>query len=396
MKDIIIAALLAVLLGGAAIGRAEEPPIQAVLSFSSFDGGGPEYEIVLDDPTIAEWDSRREYDRPDHDQLTGAAYTEIFTFTGLKPGETALTVSARSPIAENFDARYTLCVDGTLNATLIRDQAIAGFYLRRSGEIARDVYRIITLQGEYRVSVNDGPYRRIDPSVADALYAVVAERDLFRWDGFDRSRKGVLDGEGFELEIDMTDGVSIRARGSNAFPEGYFDAIEELQAILDGIPAEPTLTMGGLTGLFSGLAPNKREMIVGTDIAFADITDFFYTYDASTNPPEYQRYRFYVEDGATFFYHETREGDGWPLTEADITVSGTAALTEEALARFHGLLEGGIVRRREESLDSGDAGPWLFIYWNGDGDEYQAFSFASPEARSKFEAFCAALRDAAE
>ena len=50
---------------------------------------------------------------------------------------------------------------------------------------------------------------------------------------------------------------------------------------------------------------------VGIDIAFEDITDFFYTYDASTAPPHYQRYRFFAEDGKHYFYHETREGGGW-------------------------------------------------------------------------------------
>ena len=32
---------------------------------------------------------------------------------------------------------------------------------------------------------------------------------------------------------------------------------------------------------------------------------------------------FYVEEGKHFFYHETREGGGWPQTEEDITASGT-------------------------------------------------------------------------
>ena len=52
-------------------------------------------------------------------------------------------------------------------------------------------------------------------------------------------------------------------------------------------------------------------MTVGSDVPFERITDFYYTYDASTNPPFFQRYRLYVEDGAYFFYHETeREAAG--------------------------------------------------------------------------------------
>ena len=71
------------------------------------------------------------------------------------------------------------------------------------------------------------------------------------------------------------------------------------------------------------------DMTVGSDIPFEDITDFYYTYDASTAPPHYQRYRLYVEDGKHYFYHETREGGGWPQTEEEITCSGTVELTEE-------------------------------------------------------------------
>lgn len=46
-----------------------------------------------------------------------------------------------------------------------------------------------------------------------------------------------------------------------------------------------------------GLAAASDSMIVGNSIPFEGITDFYYTYDASTAPPHYQRYRFYVEDG---------------------------------------------------------------------------------------------------
>ena len=72
----------------------------------------------------------------------------------------------------------------------------------------------------------------------------------------------------------------------------------------------------------------QTERIVGADIADEDIADFYYTYSTSTDPPFYQRYRFYVEDGKKLFYHETREGGGWPQTEENITLSGTVELTE--------------------------------------------------------------------
>ena len=133
------------------------------------------------------------------------------------------------------------------------------------------------------------------------------------------------------------------------------------------------------------------EKTVGRDIKIDDITEFYYTYSSSTNPPDYQRYRFYVDDGKYMFYHEARKGDHWPLTEDDITVSGKVELTEEQWKAFFELLNNGKVKKREEHLESGDPGPWLYLYWNGDKSKYQKFSFASLAERSAFEELCEEL-----
>ena len=138
-------------------------------------------------------------------------------------------------------------------------------------------------------------------------------------------------------------------------------------------------------------ASSPGELIVGNDIAFEELTDFYYTYDASTAPPHYQRYRFYTESGKCFFYHETREGGGWPQTEEDITRSGTVELTDAQWTAFCELLRGGTASRREEHLDDGDAGPWLFIYWQGGEEDGREVSFEMPGTVLSFEAFCAGL-----
>ena len=143
------------------------------------------------------------------------------------------------------------------------------------------------------------------------------------------------------------------------------------------------------TGCASANSPG--EMVVGDDIAFEELTDFYYTYDASTAPPHYQRYRFYVQDGKHYFYHETREGGGWPQTEENITRSGTVALTDAQWMAFCNLLRGGTASRREENLNDGDAGPYLYIYWVGGEEEGREFSFASYAEETEFEEFCAAL-----
>ena len=141
-----------------------------------------------------------------------------------------------------------------------------------------------------------------------------------------------------------------------------------------------------------GTVSEKSELTVGEDILIGDITEFYYTYDSSAFPPEYQRYRFYTEDGQYYFYHEKREGKEWPLTEKHITESGTVNMPEDDWAEFFGYLKDGTVVKREEELDSGDAGPWLYLYWNNDGGEYREFAFPSHQALSSFEEYCEKMK----
>ena len=140
-------------------------------------------------------------------------------------------------------------------------------------------------------------------------------------------------------------------------------------------------------------AASFEDQSVGIDIPFEDITDFYYTYDATFYPPIYQRYRFYTEDGKRYFYHETRDSENWPQTEEDITCSGTAELSDEQWTEFCSLLEGGIARVREEVLDDGDAGPWLFVYWRGGEEEGREFHFKPAGRVLAFEEFCAGLKE---
>ena len=92
------------------------PPF--TLEFSSFDGGGPEYTILLDDPSIVTYDKSIVYDSPDHEKQNGSGYDVIFTFTGLKEGETQMTIQKRSPIAEGSDTIYWVTVDKDLNVDI--------------------------------------------------------------------------------------------------------------------------------------------------------------------------------------------------------------------------------------------------------------------------------------
>ena len=134
-----------------------------------------------------------------------------------------------------------------------------------------------------------------------------------------------------------------------------------------------------------------KEYVVGTQIAAEDITEFYYTYSSSTYPPEYQRYSFYKEKEAYKFYHEKREGFAWPLTESHITLSDSIELSEEEWTEFLKYLNGGKVKERKQNSESGDAGPWLYLYWEGDRAKYQEFSFSTLPEEKAFENFCVEL-----
>ena len=239
MKRIILLLLVTMLLIATAVEAADSDSgtqtgqKTAELSFSSFDGGGPEYMAEIQDPSILSCTAEKDYGE-NHDELEdGSPYWQIFTFTGLKPGTTTVTVYGRSPIMENDDYIYTAVVDEELNVTLESVRKISTFFLYRNGEINYDTYHITNWPDGYHVSVNDEEDQYIDGDSVDALMRVIEEYDLLQWDGFDESREHVLDGEGFWLEINLTDGSSILARGENAFPKDYFQAIGEIQEILD-------------------------------------------------------------------------------------------------------------------------------------------------------------------
>ena len=95
----------------------KEAAKSAYLSFDSFDGGGPEFDIVLDSDIVA-FKSYAEYSKPDHDNMPGAGYTVKYEFVGVKPGETTMIVQERSPIAGNYNHHYSVKVDKKLNVTV--------------------------------------------------------------------------------------------------------------------------------------------------------------------------------------------------------------------------------------------------------------------------------------
>ena len=134
--------------------------------------------------------------------------------------------------------------------------------------------------------------------------------------------------------------------------------------------------------------------ISGLSVPQGAIADFYYTYDWVGFNAHYQRYRFYEEDGAYWFYHETREiknDYGW-ASEADITASGTVSLSIYEWEEFLDFLAGGSAAEPEDSLLDGDSGPWMYLYTrSGDTSVRYEYHFASGDRQLAFEAFCQSL-----
>lgn len=142
--------------------------------------------------------------------------------------------------------------------------------------------------------------------------------------------------------------------------------------------------------------PSAEDVMkVDKEILMKDIRDFYYTKSNINYDAFYQRYRFYVEGGKNYFFHETRERKGkyGPCTEADTTLKGTVELTGDQWKKFYELVSGGTVEKREESADAGGSGPWLYLYWTNDRDSIQQFSFESYKKEKEFVGFCKSLAE---
>ena len=90
----------------------------AKLTYHSFEGGGPEYSAEIEDGQILFCSSRRYYADDDHEELDGAGYDVVLIFTGLKSGETDVTITCFSPIDGNYEEKYHATVNEDLDVTL--------------------------------------------------------------------------------------------------------------------------------------------------------------------------------------------------------------------------------------------------------------------------------------
>ncbi len=93
-------------------------PLTAKLMFETFDGGGPEFSVVIEDDMVVDYDKDIRYLDDEHEQENGAGKNVVYEFWGVNPGQTRVLIKERSPIAGNFDRCYKVMVDDNLNVSM--------------------------------------------------------------------------------------------------------------------------------------------------------------------------------------------------------------------------------------------------------------------------------------
>lgn len=77
--------------------------------------------------------------------------------------------------------------------------------------------------------------RIVEEDILKKLGEIAGKYRLDRWNGFDKSKKQVKDGNTFSLSITLADGNTISAHGSNRFPDGYSDAKQEICELFEDL-----------------------------------------------------------------------------------------------------------------------------------------------------------------
>ena len=208
----------------------------SVLVFESFDGGGPQYHISGYDEGIVSVSISRKYYKDDHEMMTGAGYSVIMTFTGLKQGKTSAHIRSTSPIAESWERDYDITVDRNLNVTVKERPYVTELRLTRGGSMFPAMYEVesdgpyFTLHSEtFRGDVYHALKQETIPKIMD----IIGRYDVLSWDGFDKDNRWVLDGEMFTFKLVLSDGTNVYARGSNSFPQNYRNVVSELEAVFE-------------------------------------------------------------------------------------------------------------------------------------------------------------------
>lgn len=137
--------------------------------------------------------------------------------------------------------------DGAGDAAVENSSGIKSFEYSYNGSIGGNNY-------SYKVKTEDGKcvltyYSMVHHDYGDMVmeipsdfYAKLNElylsHRLKRWDGFHKSNRFVLDGDGFSLYMTFMDKKSLSASGTNSFPRGYGDFKSDMDELFEPFTTE--------------------------------------------------------------------------------------------------------------------------------------------------------------
>ena len=97
-------------------------------------------------------------------------------------------------------------------------------------ELKDDKY-IMTIK-PYLVSQEEAISFEVDKSVVEEIETILNKYDVYKWDGFSKSDKNVLDGDSFSFSVRMKE-EAISASGYMKWPKNYGNVKEEVSTVFE-------------------------------------------------------------------------------------------------------------------------------------------------------------------
>jgi len=103
-------------------------------------------------------------------------------------------------------------------------------------------YEIVKNDEKYELTIqriNDPETETINKNInkkyVDEISKVLSEYDVYKWDGFNKTDKNVMDGSSFSLDVTYDNDKSISAHGYMKYPKNYKEVKEKIEKILNDI-----------------------------------------------------------------------------------------------------------------------------------------------------------------
>ena len=232
----------------------QDPPYGAYSVRLAGDVSGSEWSVDCDEK-IVHVKANREYPKKSSGEDGMQEFTQIYTFTGRRPGAAHVRINVDYPWAEGAGTTredFWLLVDADFCVSRLEPTDFVSFRVVEHGMRAmEDVYEAertengVRLTHYYAVSrwseeTNRYEDERMDETVIDGgetLYMYLAGMmhacNVPGWDGFrGKNPPGVLDGTMFSFEAKLADGSNVTASGSNNFPKRYSTFWDSLYSVV--------------------------------------------------------------------------------------------------------------------------------------------------------------------